>query len=131
MVQRLTPMYAAVLALLATLYPYLGIGPDWNYIRAMSRTARKNFWTNMLYINNYVPKIEHCMNNPLTGMAESWYLACDMQMFWISPLFIYPLWRWRKVGVAWVVTSFTLLIGALMAIFVIQDLPPAVIFSRP
>lgn len=128
---RLTPMYASVIALLATVFRYVGNGPDWNYVQIMSQTVRKNWWTNMLYINNYVPKIHHCMNNPLTGMAEAWYLACDMQMFWVSPLFIYPLWRWKKTGFALTVTTFCALIAVTMTIIILQDLPPSVLFSRP
>lgn len=31
-------------------------------------------------------------------MFQSWYLAVDTQMFIIAPAFIYPLWRWRRVG---------------------------------
>ena len=31
-------------------------------------------------------------------MGETWYLACDMQLFFLSPLFIYPMWRWRNIG---------------------------------
>jgi peptidoglycan/LPS O-acetylase OafA/YrhL len=26
----------------------------------------------------------------------TWYLAVDFQLFLITPLLVYPLWRWRK-----------------------------------
>lgn len=32
-------------------------------------------------------------------MMQSWYLAADMQMFWLSPFVIYPLWRWPIYGI--------------------------------
>lgn len=43
-------------------------------------------------------------------MSESWYSAADMQLFVLSPLFIYPLWRWpRSIGPALVLAG--LLVG--------------------
>ena len=33
-------------------------------------------------------------------MRETWYLAIDMQYFLISPLLIYPIWRWGAAGLA-------------------------------
>jgi hypothetical protein len=47
---------------------------------------------------------------------QSWYLSADMQMFWLAPLALYPLWRWPLFGhiqmafftVASVVTPFAL-----------------------
>lgn len=34
----------------------------------------------------------------LQCMLQSWYLAVDMQLFWLSPLVLYSLWRWPRVG---------------------------------
>ena len=50
-------------------------------------------------------------------MAETWYLANDMQLFLISPLLIYPLWRWKKAGLIWL--SF-ITVGSLTANFVVH-----------
>ena len=33
-------------------------------------------------------------------MRQSWFLAVYMQLLIVSPLLIYPLWRWRKLGLA-------------------------------
>nr|CAH0109342.1 unnamed protein product [Daphnia galeata] len=33
-------------------------------------------------------------------MFPTWYLAIDMQLFLVSPILIYPLWRWRKCGIS-------------------------------
>jgi len=38
-------------------------------------------------------------------MGHAWYLACDMQFYILSPLLIYPIWRWRKLG--WGLLVFT------------------------
>lgn len=63
-------------------------------------------------------------------MGETWYLACDMQMFLVSPLFIYPLWRWWKAGLAWTVFGIAALQGGLVAIFIIWDLPATSFATR-
>jgi hypothetical protein len=31
-------------------------------------------------------------------MGQAWYLGGDMQMFWLSPLVLYPMWRWPIFG---------------------------------
>ncbi|XP_057375604.2 nose resistant to fluoxetine protein 6-like [Daphnia carinata] len=130
---RLTPVYASVQLFIATLWSYVGTGPDWNYVRQMSKSVRQNLWAHMLYINNYVAVIDQqsSLSNPLTGMIEAWYLACEMQMFWISPLFIYPLWRWRKGGLIWTMACFMFFLGFCMALFIAYDIPPTVFFNRP
>ncbi|XP_057379360.1 nose resistant to fluoxetine protein 6-like [Daphnia carinata] len=120
---RLTPVYAAVMAFIATLWPRLGSGPDWHFLQQMSKGVRQRWWTNMLYINNYVATTELSMSNPLMGMIESWSLACDMQMLWISPLFIYPLWRWKKAGLLWTVVCLLISLGYSAILFFIHDLP--------
>jgi peptidoglycan/LPS O-acetylase OafA/YrhL len=64
-------------------------------------------------------------------MGETWYLACDMQMFILSPLFIYPLWRWRKIGLSWAIFNILGLIAGTIAIFIVWDLPAMGFFTRP
>lgn len=60
------------------------------------------------------------------AMGETYYLACDMQMFWLSPLFIYPLWRWKKAGLIWVIAIFfTCLVASTIPFITIDDLPPS------
>ncbi|KAI9551729.1 hypothetical protein GHT06_022065 [Daphnia sinensis] len=120
---RLTPVYAAVMAFIAALWPRLGSGPDWHFLQRMSKGVRQRWWTSMLYINNYVATTELSMSNPLMGMIESWSLACDMQMFWISPLFIYPLWRWKKAGLLWTVVCLFVFLGYSAIVFFVHDLP--------
>lgn len=66
-------------------------------------------------------------------MIQSWYLAADMQLFIISPLFIYPLWRWKnKLGLAWIIVALTTVIGAITTIYIMWDLPATnTILERP
>jgi len=53
-------------------------------------SCRRYSWTNLLYVNDFVHTGE-CM-------GVTWYLACDMQMYWFSPFAILPLWYSEKIG---------------------------------
>ena len=118
-------MYAIVVAFVANVLPHIGAAPAWHIVRQTSEIARRMWWANLLYIcNTFEPKFESYSHQ--MSMGETWYLACDMQMFWLSPLFIYPLWRWKKAGLIWVVSIFfTLLVASTIPFIVIDDLPPS------
>ncbi|XP_023719923.1 nose resistant to fluoxetine protein 6 isoform X5 [Cryptotermes secundus] len=89
---RLTPPYAFVIFFYATLLSRLGSGPLWDTWAGANRDyCVANWWTNLLYINNYINLDQMCLN-------QTWYLAVDMQLFWLSPLLLYPLARWPRFG---------------------------------
>ena len=53
---RLTPTYAIVIGITATLTPYIGNGPRWWSIEAEAESCRDYWWQNLLYITTiYVP----------------------------------------------------------------------------
>ena len=64
-------------------------------------------------------------------MGQTWYLACEFQMYLISPLLVYPLWRWKKSGAIWVIFVIIASLAATVAIYIIEDLPPTDIYTRP
>ncbi|GFS92345.1 nose resistant to fluoxetine protein 6 [Nephila pilipes] len=82
---RLTPGYMMILGLQATLFTHTGSGPLWPTFDT-DPSCRENWWMNLLYINNFQSVYEQCM-------AWTWYIAADMQLFLLSPLFIIPLIR--------------------------------------
>lgn len=51
---RLTPVYAILVGVGATLLTYMGKGPMWAYLETSEENCRKNWWTNILYVNNLV-----------------------------------------------------------------------------
>ncbi|CAG7667431.1 unnamed protein product [Allacma fusca] len=51
---RLTPTYAIVIGLMATLVPYFGNGPYWFALEQDNANCRKYWWHNLLYFNNLV-----------------------------------------------------------------------------
>lgn len=89
---RLTPPYAFLIFFYATLFSRLGSGPLWNEWVGKNRDhCVANWWTNLLYINNYMNVKEMCLD-------QTWYLAVDMQLFWLSPVLLYPLARYPLFG---------------------------------
>ena len=46
-----------------------------------------------------------------------------MQMFILSPLIIWPLWRWRRAGLAWVLFVIVALVSGIMTIYIVWELP--------
>ncbi|XP_018562596.1 nose resistant to fluoxetine protein 6-like [Anoplophora glabripennis] len=89
---RLTPSYIVVIGLYMTYLYRTGSGPFWKSRIGLERDrCLSSWWTNVLYVNNYVNTDQLCM-------FQSWYLAVDYHLFIISPLIIYPLWRKRKFG---------------------------------
>ncbi|KAK3924759.1 Nose resistant to fluoxetine protein 6, partial [Frankliniella fusca] len=89
---RLTPVYAVVLWFYASLLIRLGSGPLWDrLVGPETDNCVLNWWTNLAYVNNFVELAAPCMN-------QTWYLAVDMQLFWLSPLVLVPLARWPRLG---------------------------------
>jgi len=123
---RLTPAYALLVGIMATLLPYIGSGPYWTIIDRWAGFCETNWWTNLLYVNNFVNTSYLVRANTtqrysysVTATAfciffsswhflshfqcqgEAWYLANDMQFYVVSPAFIYPLYRWETLGLVW------------------------------
>ena len=90
----------------------------------MIQVISKKWWTYLLYIDNIVTDSNLGRLSPQEGLAENWYLTCDMQMFVLSPLFIYPLWKWKRAGLALVVVCLFSYIGATALPYIfIPDFP--------
>jgi len=96
---RLTPVYAFVILIYATLTPYMISGPfHFMYRSTKTDLCDKWWWTNMLYINNFYP--------PSSGdqcLGWSWYLANDMQFYIFTPVIVLVYYRSRRAG--WVLVT--------------------------
>ncbi|XP_015599963.1 nose resistant to fluoxetine protein 6 [Cephus cinctus] len=88
---RLTPVYMVMLGLYMTWLPKLDKGPLWYRMDLEKERCLSSWWTNLLYVNNYVNTDNLCM-------FQSWYLSVDTQLFILAPIVVYPLWRWRRPG---------------------------------
>lgn len=80
---RLTPPYAVVMVFYAVAMRSMGSGPLWKATTIPEETAcRRWWWTNLLYVNNYV----HGPPGEYGCMLQSWSLAVDMQQFVLGSL---------------------------------------------
>ncbi|XP_043199332.1 nose resistant to fluoxetine protein 6-like [Amphibalanus amphitrite] len=117
---RLTPVLMAVIGCVATLETYLGSGPWWSIASSgfsNSQTCRDNWWKNMLYINNLVDMERQCV-------AQTWYMANDMQMFLFSPLVLLPLYHWPVLGQLWIILLVCFFTGINAMVTAIHKLGP-------
>ena len=140
---RLTPIYAATFAFIATLSVHCGSGPFWQTVVDTRDSCRATWTSSFLYINNWPSyEVGNIFSVPLKGwtnivafqgcMWQTWYLAADMQLFFICPVFVYPLWRWRRAGLVWVLSAVTIAVIVKATVHVQLDLPPTFMqLARP
>lgn len=87
---RLTPIYALLIFFEATWQYKLDDGPIWKTTTEGEKTyCRRNWWTNLLYINNYVNPSQACL-------VQSWYLSVDFQLFVVGLLVVMAMWKYPK-----------------------------------
>jgi peptidoglycan/LPS O-acetylase OafA/YrhL len=71
---RFVPVLLFLVLLHATWLQRLDDGPYWDKFNIYERQAcRKNMWSNLLLINNYV-------SDELKCMIHTWYIAADFQL---------------------------------------------------
>lgn len=92
---RLTPAFALMVAITATWISLLDSGPLWYYVVGEETDKCKQWWwTALLYVANYANPGQQCM-------MQSWYLMADMQLHFLSPIVLIPLWKWRRPALVW------------------------------
>ncbi|CAH1786929.1 unnamed protein product [Owenia fusiformis] len=101
---RLTPPYMLVLMISVCLTRYMSTGPQWPEQGFEIDYCKDSWWTNLLYINNFVNVEKMCL-------GWSWYLANDMQFHWISPIVLIPF---SKSSLAGSLVAFVLLLAHLV-----------------
>ncbi|KAJ8925875.1 hypothetical protein NQ315_009727 [Exocentrus adspersus] len=121
---RLTPIYAFVIFYYATLLDHSGMGPMWKLIVSSEvQDCRANWWTNLLYISNYVNSDHMCM-------VHSWYLPCDFHYFILAVFLCIAMQRYKKAGL--VLLSATTLLSILIPFVIgLVYMRPAVLFFYP
>ncbi|KAL7286332.1 hypothetical protein TKK_0019290 [Trichogramma kaykai] len=89
---RLTPAVVALLAISIAFIPKFTSSARWDsLIGLIVGNCRKNWWPTIIYVQNFVNVNDMCL-------PHLWYLAVDMQLFWISPIILYPLYKKPKIG---------------------------------
>ncbi|KAL9700600.1 hypothetical protein quinque_004041 [Culex quinquefasciatus] len=88
---RLTPVYALFLLFEATWFIRLQDGPFWRRgVETSMINCRRNWWINLLYVNNYFKPDQPCMQH-------SWYLAADFQLSTIGLVLVTLVIRFPRL----------------------------------
>ncbi|XP_026477160.1 nose resistant to fluoxetine protein 6-like [Ctenocephalides felis] len=121
---RLTPALAAVVLFEATLLIRMRDGPLWETnLKALKSTCEKAWWQTLLYIQNYYNPDGICV-------GQSWYLAVDTQLFWMSPFILLPLWKWPKKTLMAIVTLIFTSVIIIAIISYIDEYPGGIMDPR-
>ncbi|XP_015511176.1 uncharacterized protein LOC107217967 [Neodiprion lecontei] len=90
---RLTPVLLAVVFWYAFVMEHVGSGPQWNsVVKSNADLCKKNAWTNLLYIQNFLPFEEMCA-------THTHQLALDMQLSLIAPMLVFFLYNKPVIGI--------------------------------
>ncbi|XP_046748456.1 uncharacterized protein LOC124412542 isoform X2 [Diprion similis] len=90
---RLTPVLLAVVFWYAFVMEHVGSGPQWNsVVKSNADLCKKNAWTNLLYIQNFMPFEEMCA-------THTHQLALDMQLSLIAPMLVFFFYNKPVIGI--------------------------------
>uniref|UniRef100_A0A1Q3FR05 Nose resistant-to-fluoxetine protein N-terminal domain-containing protein n=2 Tax=Culex tarsalis TaxID=7177 RepID=A0A1Q3FR05_CULTA len=97
---RIAPPLGALILFCTFVLPFLGSGPQWNLVvTGHGDICKKYWWRNMLFIHNYFGFKDMCL-------THTHHVGIDTELFAVSPLFIWALWKWpRKGAIALVVLA--------------------------
>ncbi|KFB44171.1 hypothetical protein ZHAS_00012011 [Anopheles sinensis] len=88
---RLLPAYAFVVLLQVAALPYFMEGPfGKQFLGEATDNCLRNWWTNTLFINNYVGADQPCL-------LQSWYIAADTQLYIFCLLTLSLVWQYRRL----------------------------------
>ncbi|XP_053696128.1 O-acyltransferase like protein-like [Sabethes cyaneus] len=91
---RIIPPLGALILFCTFVLPFLGSGPQWNLVVTNHGDICKEFWwRNMLFIHNYFGFKNMCL-------THTHHIGIDTELFFVSPLFIWLIWKWPKKGAA-------------------------------
>lgn len=110
---RITIPFAAGILFTLTFFHHISNGPLWSLITKSSAIGLCEdwWWTSLLYVGNYVNPGRLCF-------GHSWYLMVDMQLYFLSPIILYPLWRLRKRVAIVIPLIFAVASGSVIFVFV-------------
>uniref|UniRef100_A0A146LYJ6 Nose resistant to fluoxetine protein 6 n=1 Tax=Lygus hesperus TaxID=30085 RepID=A0A146LYJ6_LYGHE len=119
---RVTVVYATVIFFSALILPHYISGPGWK-VEGLMRydTCRRNWWSHLLYINNYYRADEECT-------LPGWYLAVDMQLFVVAVLLGFCVSKWKVVEIPLLASFLTFSIAIPAIVTYIAGYPPILKF---
>ncbi|CAL1297039.1 unnamed protein product [Larinioides sclopetarius] len=119
---RLTPPLLLTIGLLFFL-PLISSGPMWyERVDPELKACTNYWWTSILYISNWSTMRNICVH-------PTWYLSADFQLYVISIVFLYALYKFPKLGFG-LICSLILACSVVVGAFTYHwDLPPTIQIS--
>ncbi|CAH2052527.1 unnamed protein product, partial [Iphiclides podalirius] len=94
-ISRITPLYVFMIGFVTTWWRLSSDGATWApLVEAECARCRAKWWTQLLYINNFVMPDDKCL-------IQTWFLAVDMQLYILASFLTLTLGRspWRAVKI--------------------------------
>ncbi|KAL4105101.1 hypothetical protein QTP88_020374 [Uroleucon formosanum] len=102
---RLVPTMGAIILFCTLILPNLGSGPQWNLVvKHHADICEKTWWRNFLFIHNYFGFKNMCL-------SHTHHIGIDSQLFMVSPLLVWTLWKWPRRSMAALVGLATISTG--------------------
>jgi peptidoglycan/LPS O-acetylase OafA/YrhL len=116
----------------ATLLKYLGSGPKWPLVdQSLQQPCANNWWSALLYVQNNVNVTAMVnMKNQVIFLTlkyfqcvgQSWYLNIDFQLYLISPVLLYALWKYPRICLSLLVLCVLGFVGVSFYVAWVNDL---------
>ncbi|KAG5666698.1 hypothetical protein PVAND_014713 [Polypedilum vanderplanki] len=99
---RSMPVLGFLVLVTASIFKFFGNGP---LFKSRSRlilidSCKERWWATIFYFHNFYKPVGSCVE-------VSWYLAVDYQLVLISPLILYPIYKWGWKFM-WIIPSYIL-----------------------
>lgn len=95
---RLAPLLALTILVHATWLYRLGDGPFWDKVNFSERQfCRENWWTNLIFLDNYINVEEKCL-------IHSWYVAADFWLRIMGTVFLIQYYR-KPTSKFWILSA--------------------------
>ncbi|VDL82192.1 unnamed protein product [Nippostrongylus brasiliensis] len=119
---RLTPTYAVIMLFDVTLFTYVSYGPFWRPVELQG--CRISWWTNFLYLNNFLLQDKECC------MGWTWYLANDIQLHYIVAPILFIAFA-KNIRWGMLIGGLMMAVSSAIKLWIIfeNDYPPAPILT--
>uniref|UniRef100_A0AC35TMK9 NRF domain-containing protein n=1 Tax=Rhabditophanes sp. KR3021 TaxID=114890 RepID=A0AC35TMK9_9BILA len=116
---RIFPMYAFILLFTTLLFVRVGSGPMWSHSAMADRCARE-FWKELLFINNFFNYNETCLDG-------SYLIANEAQLFLILMVLLYLTKNHRKIAIGSTIALISISIIYTLITTIAKQTPPTLI----
>ncbi|KAH8241179.1 hypothetical protein KR032_001436 [Drosophila birchii] len=109
---RILPVLGVAILVYMKLMTFVAGGPLFHSGFNGKEACEKGWYWTLLFIQNYATT-DICL-------SHSWYLAVDMQLYLLSPILLFGLWKWGWKAVTGIGVLIVLLSGCLFTTMMVN-----------